>query len=655
MAEAYNTSQSKVHVSMIEASYQQTIDKYLQSSQANRPDLVQMPEYMVQTMVDTGSTVPVEACLKSSGYDTTAFLPTLLEAFATQGVDWSMPFNISIRCCSTTRRCSTAAGLDPENPPASLDDIRADSQKLVDSGPQRTASPLDAASTRAAGGTSSSGSPRPASSTPTTRTVAPPGRRRCCTTTTPGVDAADPAAGAVDRRSGRQRRRQHQRTRQPVQAGRDKDAGGDDHRHLGVVGPVINGRSTVDSSRRSVVDGPGDRPDARAAASPGRSSAARRCGIVVRQGRAQTAAAWDFIKYLTRPRRRARGRGHRLPPVRTDAADPGAAQPTWPTDPRFTVSLDQLNVGTPKLRRPSARSRPDARGPVIAHSSPTPCSPAIFGGADVELRRSATRPRKPNALIADYNAPQRVAGAEVPLAEPSPWLPPFPPSTDPRPSTAEFYSLARDGHRPVEALHRHDRHPMGTIVIALDAVNAPKTVNNFVFLAAAPLLRRRDLPPHHQRLHVPGRRPARAPARGGPGYKFEDEPVKQRYQIGSVAMANAGPNTNGSQFFLISGPSGVGLPPQYNHFGQIVKGLDVLDAMQRVPTDRGDRAARRRRDQLGHHHRRRLTRTVSRAERPHLAAAGAAHRARRAGLRRPAPDRPGRPPAPAPGVRPDRV
>jgi cyclophilin family peptidyl-prolyl cis-trans isomerase len=54
-------------------------------------------------------------------------------------------------------------------------------------------------------------------------------------------------------------------------------------------------------------------------------------------------------------------------------------------------------------------------------------------------------------------------------------------------------------------------------------------------------------------------------------------------------MANAGPNTNGSQFFMVSGPSGVGLPPQYSLFGQIVKGLDVLDAMQRVKTGGGDR------------------------------------------------------------------
>ena len=65
--------------------------------------------------------------------------------------------------------------------------------------------------------------------------------------------------------------------------------------------------------------------------------------------------------------------------------------------------------------------------------------------------------------------------------------------------------------------------------------------------------------------------------------------MKLRYEIGSLAMANAGPNTNGSQFFLISGPNGVTLPPQYNHFGKVVKGLEVVDAMQKVETDRNDR------------------------------------------------------------------
>ena len=78
--------------------------------------------------------------------------------------------------------------------------------------------------------------------------------------------------------------------------------------------------------------------------------------------------------------------------------------------------------------------------------------------------------------------------------------------------------------------------------------------------------------------------------RGGPGYQFADElPQPGRYEIGSVAMANAGPDTNGSQFFIVSGPSGVGLPPKYSLFGKVVKGLEVLQQMEAVETDRSDR------------------------------------------------------------------
>ena len=129
---------------------------------------------------------------------------------------------------------------------------------------------------------------------------------------------------------------------------------------------------------------------------------------------------------------------------------------------------------------------------------------------------------------------------------------------------------------------------LGTMVIALDAVNAPLTVNNFVYLAGYKYY---DGIIFHRIINgfmCQGGDPT-GTGMGGPGYKFADEPVKQRYQIGSVAMANAGPNTNGSQFFIVSGPSGVGLPPQYNHFGQVVKGLEVVDAMQRVDTDGRDR------------------------------------------------------------------
>ena len=130
---------------------------------------------------------------------------------------------------------------------------------------------------------------------------------------------------------------------------------------------------------------------------------------------------------------------------------------------------------------------------------------------------------------------------------------------------------------------------MGELVIALDAVKAPKTVNSFVFLA---LNHYYDGIIFHRIIKgfvCQGGDPTGS-GRGGPGYRFDDElPKAGQYEIGSLAMANAGPNTNGSQFFLISGPSGVSLPPAYSLFGQVVKGLDVVDAMQKVPTARGDR------------------------------------------------------------------
>ena len=130
---------------------------------------------------------------------------------------------------------------------------------------------------------------------------------------------------------------------------------------------------------------------------------------------------------------------------------------------------------------------------------------------------------------------------------------------------------------------------MGDLVIALDAVAAPKTVNNFVFLAREGYYDGVIFHRIIQGFMCQGGDPT-GTGRGGPGYKFGDElPRPGQYEIGSVAMANAGPNTNGSQFFIVSGPSGVGLPPQYSLFGKVVKGLDVVDQMEKVKTGPGDK------------------------------------------------------------------
>jgi cyclophilin family peptidyl-prolyl cis-trans isomerase len=127
----------------------------------------------------------------------------------------------------------------------------------------------------------------------------------------------------------------------------------------------------------------------------------------------------------------------------------------------------------------------------------------------------------------------------------------------------------------------------GTLEILLDPHAAPATVNSFVFLARwhyfDGIVFHRIIPG----FVLQGGDPTGSGA-GGPGYRFNDElPKAGRYEVGSLAMANAGPNTNGSQFFVISGPDGVRLPPLYALFGKVVKGLDVIASINDVGTPSG--------------------------------------------------------------------
>jgi len=128
---------------------------------------------------------------------------------------------------------------------------------------------------------------------------------------------------------------------------------------------------------------------------------------------------------------------------------------------------------------------------------------------------------------------------------------------------------------------------MGTMTIALDPQAAPRTVNSFVFLARYHYF---DGVVFHRVIPgfvLQGGDPT-ATGTGGPGYKFADElPPPGRYELGSLAMANAGPDTNGSQFFVISGPDGMRLPPSYSLFGKVVSGLETVAAIDAVGTRSG--------------------------------------------------------------------
>ena len=123
----------------------------------------------------------------------------------------------------------------------------------------------------------------------------------------------------------------------------------------------------------------------------------------------------------------------------------------------------------------------------------------------------------------------------------------------------------------------------GTIVLDLDPALAPTTVNNFVALARQGFYSGLTFHRVEPGFVIQGGCPEGS-GRGGPGYRFEDEPVLGEYTKGAVAMANAGPNTNGSQFFICLSDLTGRLPKQYNLFGHVTSGIEVVDAVQRGDT-----------------------------------------------------------------------
>jgi peptidyl-prolyl cis-trans isomerase B (cyclophilin B) len=128
----------------------------------------------------------------------------------------------------------------------------------------------------------------------------------------------------------------------------------------------------------------------------------------------------------------------------------------------------------------------------------------------------------------------------------------------------------------------------GVIELELYPADAPKTVENFESLAAKGfydgIVFHRVIPD----FMIQGGDPT-GTGSGGPGYEFEDEPNQHRVERGALAMANAGPNTNGSQFFIVTAGACPWLDGKHTVFGRVTSGMDVVDAISMVETDSADR------------------------------------------------------------------
>jgi cyclophilin family peptidyl-prolyl cis-trans isomerase len=168
------------------------------------------------------------------------------------------------------------------------------------------------------------------------------------------------------------------------------------------------------------------------------------------------------------------------------------------------------------------------------------------------------------------------------------------PADEPHPSIPSPIELSHTEERMTSVTISTEK---GDIDVDLFTTDAPKATKNFVDLAKKgfydDVVFHRVIPgfvaqagdgQHGKKATLNAGRVGT----GGPGYTFEDEPVKGDYVRGSLAMANAGPNTNGSQFFICHQDLTGRLPKNYTLFGQVTKGMDVVDAIVSAPRNSRD-------------------------------------------------------------------
>jgi sn-glycerol 3-phosphate transport system substrate-binding protein len=133
---AFNSSQSKVHVTLVtQAGYDDTWDKYEAGlSNGQLPDAVQLEDVRTQEAIDTGSFLPVQSCMNAAKYSTSDYLPRPLSYWKVDGVQWALPFAVSAPILYYNQNAFTKAGLNPNDPPATLPQMLADAKTLKASG-----------------------------------------------------------------------------------------------------------------------------------------------------------------------------------------------------------------------------------------------------------------------------------------------------------------------------------------------------------------------------------------------------------------------------------------------------------------------------------------------------------------------------------------
>jgi sn-glycerol 3-phosphate transport system substrate-binding protein len=398
--DAYNAAQDRVRVrAENQGGYEETIDKYFQSGVGDRPAVVMFPDYSTQRAIDSRAIVPVGACTDADRYDLSTFQPSTLAAYSAAGVQWGMPFNVSNPVLYYNRNVFVAAGLDPDQPPRSLEQLRDYSQQIVDSGAAAYGIALDSGSDSGGGWYieqwfanmgelyADNGNGRLA---PATRVLydGPAGVRMLTYVQqliTDGLafyvgdnagggdqlfklaDPAEPAAMAIGTSAG-----------------------------LGTVLNVLAGGLVPDLGPDDVGIGPLPGPG------PAPTALVGGAALYVTEGRSdpEIAAAWDFIEFMVSPQTQSTFASQTgYAPVRAEALEIEPALSVYAADPRFRVGFDQL-VASP--------DSPALQGAILGPQREIRTITAravaeVFAGGDVQSALSNAAAQA-NDLLASYNA-----------------------------------------------------------------------------------------------------------------------------------------------------------------------------------------------------------------------------------------------------------
>ncbi len=403
LAAEYNASQDRVVLNLEnQTDYEAVVDKFTQFGVNERPELLISPEFTTQAFAQSGQFVPLESCINTAGYDTSTFLTGALSAYSFSGNQWGLPFNASNPVLYYNRVLFEAAGLDPDDPPLTFDELRETSQVLVDSGVAANGFVVDNARDSGTGGAAfeqwfaRSGA-----------FFADNGNGRLAPAT--GVNLNDPAgveimtfladmlASALSVSVG---------DNAGGQAVLLKLADGENPAVMAVETSAALGtvKAALDAG---LIPGIGS-DDIGVAPMPGPSDmAAAQIGggsfwIPAGKSDEQIAAAWDVVQFMVSAQSQsswADGTGY--VPVRTDALDLEPLATTYVDDPRFRVAYDQLLTAgdEPVASRPILGPQREIRQVVadaIARVYADPAGAdiiAILNEADAEA----------DAIITNYN------------------------------------------------------------------------------------------------------------------------------------------------------------------------------------------------------------------------------------------------------------